>query len=153
MQTSKIKIGAEYAVKYKGNLARFLVHTIDTHRTARVTFNKIGGQIMDVAPDGQARPEVKYAPEDILGDYTEYAELVEEKNRKRKEREDEAAAKENEMYDLWRDLYKAAGVAVPNDPKSYRNALRLSWNDIYIGQSNGGVALMRKLLEKLKVDA
>lgn len=104
MQASKIKIGDEYAVRVKGQLARCRVSQVTTVRKGAHPSDfthTIIGYI-----DGASHT---FNPDHVLGPYEEHAELVAKKEAEDARKKAEADAKAKTSADLVALLYKLTG--------------------------------------------
>ena len=142
MQASKIKIGEHYAVRIDGVLQSMQVTKVVTTRTGphpsdfeHTITGKVGQQLYN------------YGPDHILGPYTEYAELVEQKQRANDEARRIAEAKTEAGMDVVRSFYQMCGIDPPNDLTNYNNPFYAARaGDISI--NHNGVNLLRQVFSK-----
>lgn len=132
MQTSKIIIGEHYAVKYSGTVVRLKVTeivtlTTRTHKKGSPsdTVNTIKGLIEAAdLPPGRQDSETSLhsvSPEDVMGHYTEFAELKAKQDEENRICNEEAARELALRNRLIAKLYEVTGIARPetehyNDP-------------------------------------
>jgi hypothetical protein len=144
MQASKIKIGSSYAVKIDEKLYRLAVTSVTTTRKGSHPSDfthVIEGNLAD-PPKGlgahyNAR---KWSPEEVLGEFTEYAELVQQKQdaeTKAKAERDHLKARAEHLAFL---LYKISGLE--------RVGGRDRWHDPIV-EDYHGLAVRRAAVEPL----
>ncbi len=137
MQASKILPGAIYAIKQGEEHKRFHVHAVVTRRSKNTGSphdyeSHVEGYVLEDHEPGE-RKLVRMDPKKLLGEFTEFSELVERK------RLEEAAAKEKgnaekaALERLATLLYRAAGLPVPEKLDKYRVPIRTAFGSIDIG--------------------
>ena len=151
---SKAKIGAVYAVERDGELERFCVTCVTTHRIA-----DNGGpadyesEITGCFQDGTGQ-KVTIRPNQLLGRFEEYQVLVEKREAEKREQARKEKLEKDEALELRRLLYQIVGEQAPNDPSAHSQLFRV------MSYSGGEVDLSRKAnrplldgLRKLMADA
>ena len=139
MQTAKIIIGDVYAVKLYGggSAVRFRVDAIVTRKESGKTFSSVEGR--EVGDDAQDRQKHTIDPKDILGDYTEFAELAAKAAAEKAAKEAVAKIKKDKASALVFELYKITGLTREKD--EYRSPIRVEYNE--------GVTLRAEAVEAL----
>lgn len=148
MQTSKIKIGSEYALQRGDGLVRFRVVEIVTRKTRSTATNEIVGFVVeDGAPTDDNKQEfVKLDPERLIGPYEEQIELV---ARKALETIQAEAKKKAEAEQARADrlaLYEFVGVEPPQDVSSYNQHFRIGYGGVSI-EPEGARAIAARVRE------
>jgi hypothetical protein len=158
MQTSKIIIGEHYAVKYSGTVVRLKVTeivtlTTRTHKKGSPsdTVNTIKGLIEAAdLPPGRQDSETSLhsvSPEDVMGHYTEFAELKAKQEEADRIRKETQAHEEAVQARLQAKLYEITGLAAPATGRSYHDPFNSEYtNSIRIN----GHETIEKLLEVLE---
>ncbi len=122
MQASKIKIGGVYAIKRDDKLVEFRVTAVTTRRHGATGSphdytSTVEGRLFD-KPVGQGSTQLTLKPDELLGPYEDYKELV------AKREAEEAAKKADEKkradlaYTTALLLYEALGIPVPPEDTS-----------------------------------
>ena len=151
MQASKIVPGRVYAVKRDNTLMRFTVHEIVTtmrRKGPKANPHDYTSEVEGHYLEGD-RKTVSLDPDKLLGEYTEYEELVAVKAKADAAAKAKADAEQDAARDVAAMLFKLTGQAVPKDMSrnNYGLMFRQSWNDVQI--SKEGVALLRSVLRDL----
>jgi mevalonate kinase len=107
MQTSKIKIGGEYAVKRGADIVGIRVDKITTARTHKGTSNTIHGSLIG-GEHGFANMAVD--PQEIVGDFAEQTALVEKRKAEKEAAAAIEAAKKERAMKVAKHLLKLAGM-------------------------------------------
>jgi hypothetical protein len=131
MQTSKIKVGEVYAMKRGSDLIRFQVTAIISRKTLGGTGNTIEGFIVEDARAG-TRNDRKVDPKELIGPFTEQAELAERKAKENVEHEAKQKERENQALFDRLALYEFVGVTPPKDPKEYHQHFRATFGSVDI---------------------
>lgn len=137
MQASKIVVDAVYAVKRKDDTyARFKVSAVITRRERNTGSphdykSKVEGKWAE--PDAPT-DTIMLDPEQILGPYEDYMELVERKRKEdaeEKRKKDEKLAQVVELQEL---LYTVSGVEKPKDTshRNYNQPFQIGYSGIDI---------------------
>lgn len=152
MQGTKVVIGQIYAVRRNEKLCRFTVSSVTTVRKGKHPSDfdhTIKGYI--VGDDGKSS-EASYKPDDLLGEFSEYKELIEQKRREQAVRDAEQKANREAAIDVAVWLYQLAGLPVASDlggRSDYRDPIRVSYGHTVEINMEG----VKALLEKIKVPA
>lgn len=112
MQTSKIIIGKSYAIERGGKPVKFNVTAIVTRKEKSVSASEIEGWF--TTPSGN-RESLTLKPEDILGEFEAYAELVAQEDRRTAEAQAVKDAKDKAAKRLAATFYRLSGLAKGND--------------------------------------
>jgi hypothetical protein len=117
-----------YAIRHKGELARFAVDEVVTRRTRSTgSPHDYKSEVVGRLWEDESRQELTLAPEAILGPYEEHAELVVREAAERKARDAAKKAKDQTRYELARLLFALVGMW-PNeeDLTAYRSKIRVT---------------------------
>lgn len=130
---SKAKIGTIYAVRRDGELTRFRVNRITTHRVAdnggpADYESEISGVfILGKNDHGIERTEkATIEPHYLLGQFEDYEELVVKKEAEDKAKAAREKVEKRDMADLLELLYRIAGLPMPNSTSDYDAPFRLT---------------------------
>lgn len=134
MQTSKIEIGAIYAMKRGDGLIRFQVTEIVTRKTTDgpATNEIIGNIIEDDSRPGASRSDLKIDPANLLGPFEEQATLVERKRQEEAENKAKKLAAEKQARLDRLALYAFVGTEPPKDAAAYPQLFRTNLGTVYI---------------------
>jgi hypothetical protein len=152
MQASKIKVKKVYAVNIAAKheprkLARFWVSSVTTSRvddtgSPHDYSSMVSGQYLNDA-GLRSGESVPLKPEQILGPFEEFMELVAKDNQEKEAKEAAAQAKNDDAMELARWLYAQAGVPMPNDLSDYKEVpFRVSRHGWGVDIQTQGVALL-----------
>jgi hypothetical protein len=127
MQTSKIKLGEEYAMKRGDTLIRFHVEEIVTRKDLRKTSSELVGYIVEDTKPGMGRTQINVDPSDLIGPYAEQLELVEREKREKAEYERKEKEQSEQAAVDRITLYRFVGEEPPiGDASQYRQPFRLT---------------------------
>jgi hypothetical protein len=147
MQASKIVPGLVYAVRRGEALLRFRVievNTITKRRSANRSPHDSTSEIVGHWLDGDTPRKGELPPDDILGKYEDYAELVERK------RQEEAATEAKRTADAKQAkadrlaLYAFLGIEPPQKADDYSQIFRVSFGRVEIN-SEGARAIVARI--------
>jgi hypothetical protein len=154
---SKAKIGTIYAVRHDGELTRFRVQKVTTHRIADnggpndYESEITGVFILGKGDDGIERIEkATIEPRHLLGQFEEYEELVVKKEAENKAKQAREKIEKQDVLDLWRLLYQVAGLQPPNDPSGFEAPFRLSSYNVGGSPPDIGRKGVKPLLDGLR---
>lgn len=152
---SKARIGKTYAVMHDGELTRFVVNKITTHRIAddgsphdyesEITGNFL---LTNKQGDGVVTERAIVKPNKLLGLFEEYQELVAQEEAEKAAQKAKNAALTKTATDLAALLYDFTGLPIPND--QYRQNFKARYDSGIEIDKDGAKALLEKLREVLK---
>jgi hypothetical protein len=159
MQASKIKPDFIYAIEEGNQLLRFRVTSVNTKRVSSTGSphdyqSEVEGHLL--IPDGEKGKPITRTlkPERILGEYTQYTELVTREAAEKaaaKVKDDERKALTQRLYDA---LYRLTGIEPPDDGiRGIRGPFRLGYGGQDIVIQFEGVEPLLKALEAVKESA
>jgi hypothetical protein len=162
MQASKVIPGRTYAVKGKdGKLLRFIaseVVTISRRKSEKANPHDYDSTVTGYwadNPDGLAivhegveqRKTGKLSPDELLGEFTAYEELVARKKAEEDAREAKSEREKQDARDLAMMLYALTWIEPPKKLDDYKGEFRTSYGDITINRE-GVVALLAALKKR-----
>lgn len=127
MQTSKIKIGSEYALPRDGSFVRFHVTEIVTRKTSEdtVATSKIVGWVVEDQREGKRIDTLNLDPKQLEGPYEEQIELVARKAKEALEQAAKAKAETEQALAERLALYAFVGVEAPEEASKYDQHFRV----------------------------
>lgn len=152
---SKARIGTTYAVEREGELTRFVVNKITTHRVSESGSphdyeSEITGNFLltNKEGDGVVTEKAVIKPSRLLGQFEEYKELVAQRDAEHAAQKAKNAALTKTATDLAALLYDFTGLPIPND--QYRQNFKARYDSGIEMDKEGAKALLEKLREILE---
>ena len=159
MQASKVMPGRTYAVKRNDKLLRFIASEVVT--TTRRKGDKANPHDYDSTIEGywvdsptgsklvhegvEQRKRATLKPDDLLGEFDAYEELVARKAAEDEAREAKADREKQDAIDLAKALYELSGIVAPEEGGRLRQGeFRVNYGDVSI-KREGVVALLLAL--------
>ena len=160
MQASKIVVGRIYAVKVPNidlwPYVRVTVTEVQTMTRRRSDSSKMSphdytsrvlGKVAHGDLPNGLDPDVNVAPEAVLGEYQEYADLKERELREKAAHEAEQQARQERRNDLLRRFYDAVGLPLPDKLSGHDLPFRADYRH-GIEIDHQGVALLLEAAAK-----
>lgn len=153
MQASKIIPGKTYAVRRGEALLRFRVREVNTitqrkqaNRSPHDSRSEIVGYFVDRADNGGPVEPATLAPDDIQGEYTQFAELVERAAKEKAEREAKEKAERKQAQADRLALYAFVGLEPPQKADEYGQPFYLpSYGNVQVREDG-----VRLLVDKIR---
>jgi hypothetical protein len=150
MQASKIKLSGEYAIRYAGELRALRIVSLNSVRNYKGTSNTVTGYVLNddgtSMEDGDGKIiQSTLAVSDLLGEFSDYSEMVRARQAKHAENEAIKKATADTALALVHQFYHLTGQALPN---------KLDYMSMFNTSHNGRVEIqaegVRLLLEAIR---